>query len=105
QPMTLPLEQPLLQRPEDQRVETLPALPRRLNQDVEVRVRYARGQLRQLGGIEIRELRDGAIAGGRGDELLARSFLGKRYVDRRHVRIARQSIAQIGELLVDHHKR
>ena len=55
EPVALTFDQHLLQLAEDFRVEPPPAFARRLDDDVEVGQRDARGQRRELCGVVVRE--------------------------------------------------
>ena len=108
EPAALTFEQPFLQRSKHAGVEPLVAFARRLNQHVDIGQRDASRHLRQLRGIEIREIgkiRRRGRADRRPDERLALLFVGERHLDCRHVRVAGETVADVGELLVHEHKR
>jgi hypothetical protein len=104
QPVALPFEQPLLERPEHRGVETLAAFAGRLHQHVEIGQRDAGRELGELGDREVGEIDHRRVAGRRGDERGALRLGRQRHLDRGDVRVVGEPIVDVGELLVDQHE-
>jgi hypothetical protein len=105
QAAALPLDQPLLERPEHRRVQPAAAFAGRLHQDVEIGQRDAGGEAGQIRGVEVREGGERGGIDSRLDEAQARRFVRQRHLDGRDVRVAGKPFAELRELLIEHHER